>query len=212
MENDRKVIYICCVIASTMTKAEKTKQFIIEKSAPIFNTKGIEATAMSDIMEATNLSKGSLYVHFADKEALSHAAVDYNLNSLVNKVAAAVGIHNTAKEKLKAAYNFLSDPRNPPLPGGCPMLNFGLEADDTNPPVLKKVANTIKKLQQNTIAIIEKGKATGEFKKDWDAGIFATKAFALVEGGIMLTRVTGKSDQLKTILTIINDEIEAMSR
>ncbi|WP_290795028.1 hypothetical protein [Flavihumibacter sp. UBA7668] len=43
-----------------MTKGDKTKQFIIEQSAPIFNTKRIAATSMLDNMEATQLSKGSL--------------------------------------------------------------------------------------------------------------------------------------------------------
>src|ERR1700712_1287465 len=108
-----------------MTKAEKTKQFIIEKAAPIFNTKGIAATAMSDIMEATKLSKGSLYVHFEDKEALSHAVVDYNLDCLVNKVSAEMSKVKTAKDKLIASVVFLGDSAHPPVAGGCPMLNFG---------------------------------------------------------------------------------------
>jgi len=39
-----------------MNKGEQTRQMIIEQSAPIFNKKGIAATAMSDIMDATDLS------------------------------------------------------------------------------------------------------------------------------------------------------------
>ena len=194
-----------------MTKAEKTRQFIIEKSAPIFNAKGIAATAMSDIMAATKLSKGSLYVHFEDKEALSHSAVDYNLNRLAHKVAAEMSKYTTAKEKLIASMNFLSDTLPPPIAGGCPMLNFGLEADDTNPVVLKKVGKVMKLMQQNIASLVEKGIAAGEFKKSWNATIFATKAFALVEGGILISRVTGKNDQMKIILQVIKDEIEQMS-
>ena len=38
---------------------------------------------MSDVVEATKLAKGSLYVHFENKEELSYAAVDYNLNLLI---------------------------------------------------------------------------------------------------------------------------------
>jgi len=44
-----------------MTKSERTRQFIIETSAPIFNTKGIAATAYSDVMQATKMAKGGLY-------------------------------------------------------------------------------------------------------------------------------------------------------
>ena len=66
-----------------MTKAEKTRQFIIEQTAPIFNTKGVAATSINDIMEATKLAKGSLYVHFENKEELSYYAVDYNLKDFI---------------------------------------------------------------------------------------------------------------------------------
>jgi AcrR family transcriptional regulator len=40
-----------------MSKAEKTKQFIIEKTAPLFNTKGYNSTSLSDITQATGLTK-----------------------------------------------------------------------------------------------------------------------------------------------------------
>src|SRR5260370_37129906 len=109
-----------------MTKAERTKQLIIEKSAPIFNIKGVAGTAMSDIMEATKLAKGSLYVHFENKEDLSYAVVDYNLDKLAEKSAAAMNKHKTAKGKLLAFADLYSDPFNPPLVGGCPMLNFAM--------------------------------------------------------------------------------------
>ncbi len=152
-----------------MTKAEKTRQFIIEKSAPIFNTKGLLPTAMSDIMAATKLSKGSLYVHFQDKDDLSLAAVDYNLGKLVNKIAQDVSNQTTAKAKLMACFDHLNDPVKSAVAGGCPMLNFGMEADDTNPAVLKKIGKTVKTLQQNIVSIIERGIASGEFKKSFDS-------------------------------------------
>src|SRR5258707_14475719 len=96
-----------------MTKAERTKQFIIEKSAPIFNTKGVAGTAMSDIMEATKLAKGGLYGHFDSKEELSYAAVDYNLDRLAEKTEAAMSKHKTAKGKLFAYADLYNDPFNP---------------------------------------------------------------------------------------------------
>lgn len=194
-----------------MTKAERTRQLIIEKSAPIFNKKGVAGTAMSDIMEATKLAKGSLYVHFESKEELSYCAVDYNLNTLVSKTSAVINKQKTSKGKLLSMIDFFSDPLNSPVVGGCPMINFGMEADDTNPIILKKVNTVIENMQKNTAAIIDQGIISGEFKKDWDSKKFAIKSFALIEGGILLTRVTGNSDQMKVIASIIKEEIEEKS-
>jgi AcrR family transcriptional regulator len=52
----------------TLSKAGRTRQFIIETTAPIFNTKGYEGTSMSTLTEATGLTKGSIYGNFENKE------------------------------------------------------------------------------------------------------------------------------------------------
>jgi len=194
-----------------MTKADKTKKWIIEQAAPIFNKRGVAGTAMSDIMEATKLSKGSLYVHFQDKEELSYSAVDFNLNLFVTRISEIMGRHKTAKEKLLGMLDSLSDPLHPPIVGGCPMLNFGLEADDTNPVILQKVNKTITTVQQGVSSLVQQGIKSGQFRKTWNPKIFATKMFALLEGGILLSRVSGKRDQMEIIIKIIKDEVEENS-
>ena len=111
-----------------MTKAERTRELIIIKAAPLFNTKGVAGTSMSDILEVTNLAKGSLYVHFKDKEDLAHAVVDYHLERLGKTVETILRKQGSAREKLLAYIDLFMDPVNPPLTGGCPMLNFGMES------------------------------------------------------------------------------------
>ena len=191
-----------------MSKAERTRELIIKKSAPLFNTKGVAGTSMSDILEVTKLAKGSLYVHFENKEALCHAVVDYHLIRLGEVVEAAMSKPTTAKGKLLAYVDMFLDPLNPPLVGGCPMLNFGMEADDTDQVIRKKVNAIIEGAQQMIVGIIKKGIATGEFAADWDAKEFATKMFAMVEGGIMMSRISGSNKPMKVIARALKTEIE----
>jgi TetR/AcrR family transcriptional regulator, transcriptional repressor for nem operon len=195
-----------------MTKAEKTRQFIIERSAPIFNTRGVAGTSMSDIMEATGLAKGSLYVHFENKDELSYCAVDHTLNSFVKRIMAVVGEQKTARNKLYAILDFLSDPANPPVTGGCPMLNFGMEADDTSPVILRKVDCVVEAMIQQLADIVEQGISAGEFKRSFNADEFATRTFALIEGGILITRVSRKRDKMDLIIRMIKQEIENQLR
>ena len=101
-----------------MAKGEETRQFIIEKAAPIFITKGIAATSMSDIMEATKLSKGSMYVHFENKDVLACAAVEHNMKLLSDKLQKVLSGHTTSEEQLLAYIDFFSDPNHPPVVGG----------------------------------------------------------------------------------------------
>ena len=208
---DRSVTYLYVVKHKDMTKAEKTKQFIIESSAPIFNTKGIAATAMSDIMEATKLSKGSLYVHFDNKDVLAGAAVDHNMALLEKKVMAAIGRQKGAKAKLFAYIDVFIDPMNPPVMGGCPMMNFATEADDTNLQVRKKVSEVIEKSQEVIVQLIKTGIKEGVFKPDWNYKDFATVMFAAIEGGVVIGKVVGNNSKMKVIARTLKQMINEQS-
>src|SRR6266852_4094752 len=54
-----------------MRKGEQTRQDIIRKAAPIFNQKGYDGAALSDLMRATGLTKGGIYRHTESKEELA---------------------------------------------------------------------------------------------------------------------------------------------
>ena len=194
-----------------MAKGEETRQFIIEKAAPIFNTKGIAATAMSDIMEATKLSKGSMYVHFDNKEVLACAAVDYNMKVLGDKLMAKISKCKTAKEELFTYIDFFSNAVNPPLTGGCPLLNFGTEADDTNPVIKEKINKGININEQLLENIIKKGITNSEFKSDWNGANFATVMVAMMEGGHLMSRMSGNNDKMIVVANTLKSIVEENS-
>jgi AcrR family transcriptional regulator len=57
-------------------KGARTRQNIIEKSLRLFCVKGYYNTSINDILQATGLTKGGLYGHFASKEDIWHAVYD----------------------------------------------------------------------------------------------------------------------------------------
>lgn len=173
-----------------MSKGELTREFIIQKAAAVFNIKGMEATAMSDIMDVTKLSKGTLYVHFKNKEELIAEVFSYNMKTLTDKVLAKINKYSSAKESLFAYIDVLTDISNPPVVGGCPMMNFGIEADDTDPATAKKIALEIQKSHRLISEMIVKGIQAGEFKPDWNYQDFSKLAFSMIEGGVITSRIT----------------------
>ena len=68
------------------TKAERTTAFIIKTVAPVFNKYGYMGTSMSDLTEATGLTKGALYGNFENKEALALAAYEFSINRLFEAI------------------------------------------------------------------------------------------------------------------------------
>lgn len=57
-------------------KGKKTRQKIIDRSLQLFSVKGYFNTSVSDILEATDLTKGGLYGHFRSKEDIWYAVYD----------------------------------------------------------------------------------------------------------------------------------------
>ena len=55
---------------------EQTVTHILDTAAALFFQKGYDKTTLQDIIDATKLSKGAIYHHFASKEAILIAVVD----------------------------------------------------------------------------------------------------------------------------------------
>lgn len=57
-------------------KGKLTKFNIIDKSLQLFSVKGYYNTSISDILQATGLTKGGLYGHFTSKEEIWYAVYE----------------------------------------------------------------------------------------------------------------------------------------
>lgn len=56
---------------------EVTRQRILDAAKKLFAQKGYERTTIQDILdELEDLSKGAIYHHFKNKEAMLHALID----------------------------------------------------------------------------------------------------------------------------------------
>lgn len=194
-----------------MSKSEQTRAFIIEKTAPLFNTKGYAGTSLSDMTEATKLTKGSVYGNFANKDEVALAVFDYNLNRVNAIISGEVAGRSSAREKLLVYGEVYANSESYAFPvGGCPILNTAIESDDTHPELRKKVAAAITNWKKNIVRIIEKGIAAKEFSKGTDAEQTALTIISLIEGGIMISRVTGKMAYRTMIMKSLQAYIEQL--
>ncbi len=196
-----------------MTKAERTRQFIIERTAPIFNQKGFAGTSLNDITEATGLTKGSIYGNFENKDEVAIAVFHYNHQNFQNAFKQEIAKKESYKEKLMVFSTFYEKYFTALMArGGCPILNTAIEADDTHS-VLKELANkALEKWKSSIISLIEKGIIAGEFKaKDIQTEQTALTIIALIEGSIMITKLSGNMGNMKLIMNSIKKIIDELT-
>jgi TetR/AcrR family transcriptional repressor of nem operon len=200
-------LYICAVIS----KGKNTHNFIIEKAGPLFNKKGVAGTSISDIMEETKLTKGGIYRHFDSKEEICLAAFDFLCMNLSTGINDSIKDKSTAVDKLFAIIDYYKDDLTK-MEGGCPLLNFGTEADDTNPLLKQRVADRIKALQNRLSSLIRLGIEELQFKETIDADRFAVHMFSVLEGGMLVSKVFGTVDQMQIVTDKLKVEIRSFLR
>ncbi|WP_313263614.1 TetR/AcrR family transcriptional regulator [Sphingobacterium sp.] len=185
-----------------LTKAEKTKLFILETASPIYNEKGISGVSIDEVLEATKLTKGCIYGHFNGKDDLSEQVVDFSLKKMSQKLAGIVSQGKTSKEKIFLYLDFHKNPIDTYIAGGCPIFNTAVEADDHFPTIKKKVATVLETGLLGLSTILKDGIANGEFSKELNAEVFAFKILSAVEGGIVVSRTI---DNKKLMIELIKD-------
>lgn len=191
-----------------MTKAEKTKQFIIEQTASLFNKKGYAGTSLNDITQATGLTKGSIYGNFGGKDEVALAVFDYNLKKVTSIFEAEMSTCTSTQEKLMVYVKVYSQFQDFAFPaGGCPMQNTAIEADDTHPQLKKKALAAIMTWKKAITGIIEQGIKNKEIKKDVNAEQMALTMIATIEGMTMITNLTGKTSYRKLIIQSVEKMI-----
>lgn len=192
-----------------MTKSEQTRQFIIEKAASLFNIKGYDSTSLSDVQQATGLTKGAIYGHFSDKNELAVEAYLHISSRVNSKLKSLMDAQSNAKAALLAFSDFYANNWNLLCKtGGCPIQNAAVEADDHLDFLKNSVRKSINRMIKNLQQVIEKGQKNKEFKKSISAEEYAATFFGIIEGGIMLAKSMNDHKYLQLMVDRVNLIIE----
>ena len=195
-----------------MTKAEKTRNFIVEKTAPIFNMKGYAGTSLNDITAATGLTKGSIYGNFANKDEVALAAFDYNLKNVSSRIDADMSKQVSVKDKLLVYINIYQKFIDGSVSeGGCPVLNTAVDADDTHPELREKVLKAVLGWKNKIAKLVEAGISAKEINADHNPDQVALTIIAIIEGGIMISRLTAKPAHWNLIMDSLKKYINSLS-
>ncbi len=178
-----------------MTKGEETRQAIIEKAAPLFNQRGFLGCSMSDIMEATGLQKGGIYRHFSSKEHLAEAVFRYSAEA---SMKLRLGALDAAADPLAALRELIQRFVHAPsaVPGGCPLLNTAVDADDGNEALRSLVRRSFQHWRNRIVRIAEMAAEAGQLEADTDVRWLADAVISTLEGAAMLSRLERSRDPL----------------
>ena len=194
-----------------LRKGDKTRGRIVREAAAVFNQHGFEGASMAQLMEATGLEKGGIYRHFATKEDLAVEAFDYACESAYQaRIEGLDSIPNCVDKLKRFVANFVE--RRPVVPGGCPILNTAIDADDGNPILRARVRRALRQWVDLLVAIVKRGVQAKEIRREVEPEKLAVLIISSLEGALMMNRLNPGGEALTIIAAHLYHHLEAEVR
>jgi len=196
------------LVSLHMRNPEVTKETILKKSGVLFNTQGYKSTSISDITDATGFTKGAIYRHFDSKDDLEIETLTYLSSLMFQKLRDRIKENTTAGDKLRSIFHFFeSYISNPPVKGGCPLLNAAIEADDSNPALRRAALKILNGLRESIVTMLTNGIKYKQIKQGIDKEYYATIIIASLEGAIMMSKLMDNDDDVKRMVKHLDKQI-----
>jgi AcrR family transcriptional regulator len=192
-----------------MSKGEATQQMIVARAAQLFNRQGYFGSSMSDLMRETGLEKGGIYNHFRSKEELALAAFDYAVEVIWQTVEEEMKDRPNQVDRLQgmlAAYQRLIE--DPPIKGGCPVLNTAVESDDTHPALRERARGALTRWRTWIQRRVARGIEAGEVRPEVDSDLLATLLISMIEGAIMMSKAYDDPAYIRRAVQYLSDYLE----
>lgn len=162
---------------------------VLSEAARLIHRKGLSATTISDLQEATGLERGSLYFHFPSKHALGLRVLERAREQFREMLGSTVGPQKPMGGLPDMFDALLELNRRNEFVGGCIFGNTALEASDCEESYAEFVEGVFDEWQETLEKALSAAQRCGEVRSDRDAPELATRIIATLEGAIMLSRL-----------------------
>jgi TetR/AcrR family transcriptional repressor of nem operon len=195
-----------------MTKGEQTRRDIVEKAAPLFNQKGFAGTSLADLMQATGLQKGGIYRHFSGKKELAAEAFDYAWEKAVRgRLDGVAGVPDCVDRLKKTIDNFV-ERRAGLVPGGCPLMNTAVEADDGNPVLRRRARKALQEWTERLSRITAEGIKKQEIDRRVTPRQLSELIISSLEGALLISRLRNDEGPLRAMRQHLDEYLEQSVR
>ena len=181
---------------STKLPAEERRALTIEAVIELAGSQNPSEITTSAIAQQMNLTQGALFRHFATKEALWQAVMEWVQDRLLARIDQAA--HNIKSPLAAMEAMFMSHIEFVIEHPGVPRMLFG-ELQRAEPTPAKRVAcKLVQRYTERICTCIEQGKAIKEISLDVDTRSAATLFLGTVQGLVMQSLLTGDIQRIRT--------------
>jgi AcrR family transcriptional regulator len=185
-----------------MTDTEVRQQILLA-AIKLLGTKGYAALSMNDIVAESGVSKGGVYWHFKNKDAIIEAVFDSFLEAQLEFADAQLAGDSSPTEKLRRIFGIAQMAMLAEVPP--PLEFYAMAARD--PALMERMRHYVKTYQQRIVQVIQQGIDSGEFVP-CDPQMTALNLMSFLEGVVLIGLVA----QPETLAAQVEQAVELIFR
>ncbi len=170
--------------------AERTRQRLLQAAFREIYRYGFQSAGIDTILASTNVTKGALYYHFENKEALGYAIIEEVVGEMTRDRWLRPLQRSKDKDPIDALIGVVraipSRPRD--VKGGCPLVNLTQEMSQLDEQFRKRLERIFHAWQEGIAIVLRRGQYQGTVRRDLVPEETASFLVAMVEGYEVLAK------------------------
>jgi TetR/AcrR family transcriptional repressor of nem operon len=176
--------------ATRLRDSERTRERLLQAAFREVYKVGFQSAGIDTILAATNVTKGALYYHFENKQALGYAIVEEIVAKLPRDRWLLPLQQSKDKDPIDALIGIVqaipARPRD--VKGGCPLVNLAQEMSQLDEQFRKRLERIFHAWQEGIAMALRRGQHQGAVRRDLVPEETASFLIAMVEGYEVLAK------------------------
>ena len=169
---------------------DRTRQLLLDAAFAEIHEHGYQGASLDNILAETGVTKGALYHHFKNKQALGYAVVDEVIRPMMQERWVAPLF--AADDPIEALGQILKSERaerdDMACFLGCPLNNLAQEMSPLDEGFRTRIHRLLEAWQDGIAQALRQGQERGKVRADVDPGKTAIFLVATLEGAIGLAK------------------------
>ncbi|HDZ2573151.1 TPA: TetR/AcrR family transcriptional regulator [Klebsiella pneumoniae] len=187
---------------------EFDEQEVSLKAMHVFWEKGYEATSLKDLLEATGLSKSSLYDTFGSKRGLFLVSFELFRQERMRSLKAHLESKENAFDSIESFFRLVLAHAHHEEPIGCMSCNEAIELGPHDEEVQKLIAKDFQGIEDALVVAIERGKLDGSIPLSKDSRMHGRALTVTYQGLQVMARSRSVKERLNDALTVVLEALK----
>jgi TetR/AcrR family transcriptional repressor of nem operon len=189
---------------------ERTRRLLLQAAFQEMYRSGFRSADLDAILAVAGVTKGALYYHFDDKEALGYAVLDEVMASDLHQKW--VKPLQNPKDPIDALVRIVQSEslKREDVRRGCPLLNLSQEMSGLDEGFRRRTARLFGNWHDAVAGALRQGQKRGLVRNDIDANETATFLIATFEGYVVLAKNSQDARMMQSGQRRVSGHLESL--